>query len=110
MYQWPANGGLNQKWFFSFNGKGYYSIQNVSSKLFLTDPGSSSSTGVSLEQNTPLNTDAQLWSVTSTSSGLVITNKATGLVMDDSGLTKASGAHIILWTRNGGVNQSWTLN
>ena len=43
MYQWPANGGLNQKWFFSFNGNGYYSIQNVSSKLFLTDPGSTSS-------------------------------------------------------------------
>ena len=110
MYQWPANGGLNQKWFFSFNGNGYYSIQNVSSKLFLTDPGSASSRGLSLEQSTPLNTDAQLWSITSTSSGLVIKNKATGLVIDDSGLTKAEGAHIILWTPNGGVNQSWALN
>ena len=110
IYQWGANGGLNQKWFFSFNGNGYYSIQNVSSKLFLTDAGSASSPGVSLEQNTPLNTDAQLWSLTSTSSGLVITNKATGLVMDDSASTKATGAHIILWTPNGGLNQSWTLN
>ena len=110
MYQWAANGGLNQKWFFSFNGNGYYSIQNVSSKLFLTDPGSASSPGVSLEQNTPLNTDAQLWSLTSTSSGLVIRNKATGLVLDDSASTKATGAHIILWTPNGGLNQSWTLN
>ena len=110
IYQWPANGGLNQKWFLSFNGNGYYSIQNVSSKLFLTDPGSSSSRGVSLEQNTPLNTDAQLWSLTSTSSGMVIKNKATGLVMDDSGLTKAAGANIILWTPNGGNNQSWKLN
>jgi hypothetical protein len=108
--QWGANGGLNQKWFFSFNGNGYYSIQNVSSKLFLTDAGSASSPGVSLEQNTPLNTDAQLWSLTSTSSGLVIKNKATGLVMDDSASTKATGAHIILWTPNGGLNQSWTLN
>ena len=110
MYQWPANGGLNQRWFFSFNGNGYYTIQNVSSKLFLTDPGSASSYGVSLEQNTPLNTDAQLWSLTSTSSGLVIKNKATGLVIDDSGLTKATGAHIILWPPNNGLNQSWTLN
>jgi hypothetical protein len=65
---------------------------------------------VALEQNTPLNTDAQLWSLTSTGSGLVITNKATGLVMDDSASTKAAGAHIILWTPNGGLNQSWTLN
>jgi Ricin-type beta-trefoil lectin domain-like len=82
----------------------------VSSKLFLTDPGSGSSVGVSLEQNTPLNTDAQLWSLTSTGSGVVIKNKATGLVMDDSGLTKAEGAHIILWTVNGGLNQSWKVN
>jgi Ricin-type beta-trefoil lectin domain-like len=110
IYQWAANAGLNQRWFFSFNGNGYYSIQNVASKLFLTDSGGASSRGVSLEQNTPLNTDAQLWSVTSTSSGLVITNKATGLVMDDSASTKATGAHIILWTPNGGLNQSWTLN
>jgi hypothetical protein len=110
IYQWAANGGLNQKWFFSFNGQGYYSIQNVASKLFLTDPGSASSVGVSLEQNTPLNTDAQLWSLTSTGNGIVIRNKATGLVIDDSGLTKAEGAHIILWTVNGGVNQSWKLN
>jgi Ricin-type beta-trefoil lectin domain-like len=110
LYQWPANGGSNQKWFFAFNGAGYYTIQNVSSKLFVTDPGASSTRGISLEQNTPLNTDAQLWSLTSTSSGIVITNKATGLVIDDSGLTKAEGAHIILWTPNGGLNQSWTIN
>jgi hypothetical protein len=110
IYQWAANGGLNQKWFFSFNGQGYYSIQNVASKLFLTDPGSASSVGASLEQNTPLNTDAQLWSLTSTGNGIVIRNKATDLVMDDSGFTKAEGAHIILWTVNGGVNQSWKLN
>jgi hypothetical protein len=110
MYQWPANGGFNQKWFFSFNGNGYYSIQNVMSKLFLTDPGSASSLGLSLEQNAPLNTNAQLWSLTSTSRGMVIKNKATGLVMDDSGFIKAEGAHIILWTPNGGLNQSWTLN
>jgi hypothetical protein len=110
IYQWAANGGLSQKWFFSFNGQGYYSIQNVASKLFLTDPGSASSVGVSLEQNTPLHADAQLWSLTSTGNGIVIRNKATGLVIDDSGLTKAEGAHIILWTANGGVNQSWRLN
>jgi hypothetical protein len=80
------------------------------SKLFLTDPGSGSSLGLSLEQNTPLNTNAQLWSLTSTNSGMVIKNKATGLAVDASGFTKAEGAHIVLWTPNGGLNQSWTLN
>jgi hypothetical protein len=110
IYQSPANGGVAQKWFFSFNGQGYYSIQNVSSRLFLTDPGSASSTGVSLEQNTPLNTDTQLWSLTSTGNGIVVKNKATGLVMDDSGFSKAEGAHIILWTVNGGINQSWNVH
>jgi Ricin-type beta-trefoil lectin domain-like len=110
MYQWAANGQVNQKWFFSFNGQGYYTIQNVSSKLFLTSPGSRNSAGSSLEQATPLNTDAQLWSLTSTATGIVIRNKATGLVMDDIGFTKRAGANIIVWTVNGGINQSWKIN
>jgi hypothetical protein len=32
-----------------------------------------------------------------------------GLVMDDAGWSKANGAHIISWPKNGGTNQHWSL-
>lgn len=109
MYQWIANGGLNQQWFFSYNGNGYYTVQNVSSGLFLADANGSATQGIHLAQATVTNDDTQLWSLTKSGSGYVIQNKATGLVVDDSGASKNSGANIILWRPNGGSNQSWTI-
>ncbi len=114
LYQWIANGGLNQQWFFSYNGKGYYTIQNVSSGLFLADANGSATQGIHAVQSsaTLANTasdDTQLWSLTKSGSGYVIQNKATGLVVDDAGGTKNYGANIILWRPNGGGNQSWTI-
>ena len=109
MYQWTANNGLNQKWFLSYNGSGFYTIQNVASKLFLADVNGATNQGVSLEQNTPTHDDTQLWSITSTGSGFVIKNKATGLVCDDRNFNQNPGPALILWSPNGGSNQSWTI-
>ena len=109
MFQWPANGGTNQEWFLSFDGQGYYTIQNVSSGLFLTDANGAATPGMSLQQGTPAGDATQLWSITSTGSGYVIRNKATGLAMDDAGSDPNAGPSIILWTANGAINQSWTI-
>ena len=109
MYQWTVNGGANQAWFFSYNGAGYYTIQNVSSKLFLTDTGGSATPGISLAQNTPTQDATQLWSLTKSGAGYVIQNKGTGLVFDDAHLNPNPGPSMILWSPNGGANQSWTI-
>ena len=109
MYQWPANGGLNQEWFFASNGSGYYTIQSVASRLFLTDAKGSTTAGLSLSQGTATHDSTELWSVTSNAQGYVIQNKATGLALDDRGATTARGANIILFSPNNGVNQAWTI-
>ncbi len=109
MYQWTANGGSNQEWFFSFNGQGYYTIQNVSSGLFLTDANGTATPGISLQQGTPTNNTAQLWSLTRSGTNYILRNAATGLVMDDSGFNPNPGPSVILWTANGGSNQSWKI-
>ncbi len=110
IYQWvPNGGGLNQQWFLSYDGSGYYTIQNVQSGLFLADANGNATGGIHLVQATATNDNTQLWSLTQSGAGYVIQNRATGLVMDDSGLTKSEGAHLILWPPNGGVNQSWTI-
>ncbi len=109
MYQWAPNGASNQAWFLSFDGTGYYTIQNVFSKLLLVDSDSAGARGAALKQNTPTHDGTELWSLVPSSSGFVIKNKATGLVLDDTGFNPNAGASIMLWTANGGSNQSWTI-
>ncbi len=109
MIQWRGHGGVNQEWFFSYDGNGYYTIQNVGSKLFLTDTNGDATPGIASRQSTPTHDATQLWSLSGTSSGFVIQNKATGLVMDDSGSSRTPGTGVVLSTPSGGANQSWTM-
>ena len=106
MCQWTPNGGANQAWFLSFDGTGYYTIQNVASKLLLVDPNTP---GALVKQQTPTHDDTELWSLVPSGSGFVITNKATGLVLDDRQFNPNGGTSIMLWYANGGSNQSWTI-
>lgn len=106
MDQWANNGGSNQRWQFTSNGSGYYTIQNESSGLFLASPSSS---GSALQQQSGSGGDSQLWSLKSLGSGYSIQNKATGLVIDDPAFTTAQGAGIIVWSSNGGTNQAWSI-
>lgn len=106
MIEWGSNGGANQHWQFSSNGSGYYSIQNVSSGMYLTSPGSG---GQGLQQQSGNGSDSQLWSVKSSGSGYTIQNKATGLVIDDPAYSTTQGTGIIVWSANGGANQTWTI-
>ena len=77
--QATPTGGLNQKWYFIPNGSGYYTLRNVSSGLYLADPGGSKANGTKLEQLARDGSDSQLWSLTISGSGYVIHNKASGL-------------------------------
>lgn len=107
--QWPLNGGPNQHWHFTADGKGYYTIYNQASGLYLADPNASTTPGVALEELPADGTDSQLWSLTISGSGYVVHNKATGLVIDDKGTSLNKGTGMILWPQNGGANQAWII-
>ena len=109
MYQWTSNGKVNQAWFFSYNGNGFYTIQNALSKLFLTGKSGSGAQGSHIVQEPAANDATQLWSLTQAATGYVLQNQSTGLVLDDAGRNPNPGESMILWTPNGGTNQSWTL-
>ena len=104
IFQYTPNGGVNQQWFFSYNGNGYYTIQNASSGLYLADTGNGQ-----LVQASPTNDATELWQLTPSNGGFVIHNKATGHVIDDPGFSQTAGTALILWTPNGGSNQTWNL-
>ncbi len=106
MYQWTADGGPNQAWYFSYNGAGFYTMFNQASGLLLTGTAS----GQSVEQAAITNDDTQLWLLSQGVTGALIRNKATGLVLDEAGGTTALGPYIVMWQADGGSNQSWTLS
>ena len=107
--QWNLNGGNNQKWDFTANGSGYYTIRNASSSLYLADPGGLNANGTPLEQLAADGSDSQLWSLSISGSGYVITNKASGLVVDDSGYSLTAGTGMQVWTATGSSNQAWLI-
>jgi Ricin-type beta-trefoil lectin domain-like/Hypothetical glycosyl hydrolase family 15 len=106
MIQWRSTGGSDQRWQFTSNGSGYYTIQNEASSLYLTSPSSS---GSGLQQQSKNGGDSQLWSLKSSGTGSSIQNKATGLAIDDPTFSSAPGTGIIVWGSNGGTNQTWTI-
>ncbi len=107
--QWPANNGPNQHWAFAYSG-GAYTIQNVSSGQFLTDPNTTGETRGPLQQQ-PLATGntAQLWSVSGTPGKFVLRNKASGLVIADPSSGTGWGAGMIVETPTSGTNESWII-
>lgn len=106
MIQWAANGGSNQRWTLQYSG-GYYTIQNSSSLLFLTDPGLS---GLDpLQQQTAQAGDTQRWSISSSGTSWTLHNKATGRVVDDAYGSTSQGNSMITWPANGGPNQLWSI-
>jgi glucosylceramidase len=109
MQQWTADGGANQQWVFTYDGNGYYTIQNVASGLYLTDPNGSTSNGAQLQQQTADNLDDQLWALVWTGRGFVLINKAGRLAMDDPSFSTTVGKRIDLWAYNGGLNQQWQI-
>ena len=108
--QWDLNAGPNQKWLFTGNGNGYYTIKNVWSNLYLACPSGSTSNGTPLAQLAADGSDSQLFSLSTFGSGYVITNKASGLVVDDSGFSVQRGAGMQFWVPLGNSNQAWLIH
>lgn len=103
MQQYSPNGSSAQDWKFISDGNGGYMIQNVASKLYLTDMNGQAQQvwyGSALTKH---------WNVTAVSGGYVLTNVGTGNVLDDGGRSLVSGNPIITWAPNGGNNQVWVI-
>ncbi len=105
MIQWSANGGDNQKWKFTGDGSGNYTIANVHSGMYLTDLGQGT-----LQQVLQNNAASQLWTLKAAGNGgYLLTNKATGKVVDDANMSLSQGTGMITWSANNGQNQCWTV-
>ncbi len=103
--QFVPYGGNYETWFFSWQGNGYYQIQNAATGLFLS---ANQGGGPLVRHLLPANDDTQLWSVTSVGAGYVLRNKATGTVLADPN-SNPNPAGLQLLQAAGGANQTWAV-
>jgi hypothetical protein len=91
-----------------FNPTTTYKIINRNSGLALEIPGSSTTEGTTLDQNTYTGAKNQLWNLIAQGSGSYrIVNVNSGLVLDDLNKATTNNAPVGQWASNGGTNQEW---
>jgi hypothetical protein len=72
--------------------------------------GSSSTTGLQLQQWTANGGTNQQWFLRPAAGGFfTIVNVGNGLAADVHGASTSDGAQVVQWTANGGANQQWQL-
>lgn len=99
-----------QEWQFAKQSNGYYTIMNLNSGKYIDVPGSTTTSGATLDQYRGNGTDAQYWTVTAVGSNYKITNKANGLAITNHGNSTSNGTIITQETYTGANDQLWTLN
>ena len=106
---WGWNGGNAQKWNFSANSDGSWTIASQYSGQVLDDPAFSTTNGTQIDQYPANGGSNQHWWVDQQSDGSYkIWNKSSGLVLDTASAT-VNGKPLIQWAWNGGNQQRWFL-
>ena len=107
---WKDNGSNAQKFMFTYNGDGYYTITNINSNKVIDCAGAKSEDGTNIQQYTSNNTNAQKWKLTSAGNGsYLFTCKENGKMIDVSGGVASGGRNIQLYKYNGTAAQKFKL-
>jgi hypothetical protein len=100
----------NATWTISAGQNGAFSLRYDPTGKVLDVNGSSSTTGLQLQQWTANGGTNQQWFLRSAAGGyFTIVNAANGLAADVYGQSTSDGAQVVQWTANGGTNQQWQL-
>jgi hypothetical protein len=100
----------NATWTVSAGQNGSFTLRYDATGKVLDVNGSSSTTGLRLQQWTANGGTNQQWFLRSAADGFfTIVNVGNGLVADVYGQSTSDGAQVVQWTANGGVNQQWQL-
>ena len=108
---WNSNQLKNQKYRFTRNSDGTYTIVNVGSGKALEVSAAQLVKGKNLQQYTPNGTRAQRWILRSAGNGQVYIQSVLGnMVIDLAGGSTANGNRVQLWSPNLNVAQKWILS
>ncbi len=115
--QWPATGGVNQKWKFQKLENGFYQITSVLNPDYSLDVyGGGTSSGTKVIQWSYHGGTNQQWRLYENTDGTVTfmsrlsSENKTNYVLDVYGGGKTAGVNVIQWGAHGGDNQRWYLD
>ncbi|MDX8031415.1 RICIN domain-containing protein [Lentzea sp. BCCO 10_0856] len=98
----------NATWTISTGQNGAFSLRYDATGKVLDVNGSSSTTGLQLQQWTANGGSNQQWFVRPAAGGFfTIVNVGNGLAADIYGASTSDGAQVVQWAANGGANQQW---
>ena len=99
-----------QKFIFTYQSDGYYTITNVNSLKLLDCAGGAKGNGTNIQQFQANSTSAQRWKLKNVGNGCyTLTCKCNGRVADASGAKAANGTNIQMFESNGTVAQKWKI-
>ncbi|MFE2722230.1 family 20 glycosylhydrolase [Kitasatospora sp. NPDC059327] len=105
---WTAHGGANQKWSFTRQSDGTYTLVNQASGLCADVNGASTAAGAAIVQRTCTGGVSQRWNVTPVSGGYTMASANSGLLVTTA--STANGALITQQAATGTALQRWTIS
>lgn len=107
---YESNGTDAQKFTFTYNSDGYYTITNVNSGKVLDCASGGNANGLNVWQYDSNSSSAQRWKLTAVGSGYyTLTCKCNGRCLDVSGGKVFNGNNIQIYESNGTASQKWKL-
>lgn len=98
---------VNQAFYMSYVGNGYYRISALHSGKVLDVAGGSRSSGTNVQTYTWNGTDAQLWRFASAGNGYYYIQNKLGCYLDNSNGSTNLANNIIVYSYNGSAAQKW---
>lgn len=107
---YESNGTNAQKFRFTYNSDGYYTITNVRSGKVLDCASGGNANGLNVWQYDSNSSSAQRWKLTDAGGGYyTLTCKCNGRCLDVSGGKVFNGNNIQIYESNGTASQKWKL-
>ncbi len=106
---WNNLNGDNQKFQFTYDNEGYYTISDVRTGKVLDVYGGYTKPGTNVQMWEANGTDGQKWKIEKNGEGYLIISKVSNLYLDVYGGYTAAGTNVQVWTRNESNGQKWKI-
>ena len=106
---WNNTKGENQKFQFTYDNEGYYTISDIRTGKVLDVYGGYSKPGTNVQMWEVNGTDGQKWKIDKDGEAYIITSKIGNLVLDVYGGYNTDGTNVQIWNNNKTNGQKWKI-
>lgn len=107
---YKRNNTVAQRWAFTWESDGYYSVKNVSSAKPIDVTNGNYTARTNIQQYANNDTDAQRWAVQTNKNGsFTLVNKKSGMALDMVGAKAANGTNVRTFIKTAGKSQQLSI-